>query len=108
MQPLHAIAGLGLMLIIYLFIMFAFVITWIYTLVDVIRSDFTNPNNKTMWIIFLLLFAPLATIIYCIIANDQKIPEHRRKKIEPYTKPPKKNYVAYRKNPPNRKDEWKF
>ena len=45
---------------------------WIYSLVDVIRSDFTNPRKKTMWILLLIFLAPLGTILYLIIGKSQK------------------------------------
>jgi ABC-type multidrug transport system permease subunit len=47
-------------------------IFWIYSLVDVIRSNFTNPRKKTMWLLLLIFLAPLGTIFYLIIGRSQK------------------------------------
>lgn len=47
-------------------------IFWIYSLVDVIRSDFTNPRKKTMWLLLLIFLAPIGTILYLIIGRSQK------------------------------------
>lgn len=48
-------------------------ITWVVCLTDVIKSEFENPNNKIIWILLLLLIAPLATLIYIFIGKGQKI-----------------------------------
>jgi len=47
-------------------------IFWIYSLVDVIRSDFTNPRIKTMWLLLLIFLAPLGTFFFLIIGRSQK------------------------------------
>ena len=47
-------------------------IFWIYSLVDVIRSDFTISRKKTMWLLLLVFFAPVGTILYLIIGRSQK------------------------------------
>jgi len=47
-------------------------IIWIYSLVDVIRSDFTNSRKKTMWLLLLIFLAPLGTILYLMIGRSQK------------------------------------
>lgn len=47
-------------------------IFWIYSLVDVIRSDFTNSRKKTMWLLLLIFLAPLGTILYLMIGRSQK------------------------------------
>lgn len=54
-------------------------IMWLYALVDTIRSEFTNQNNKTTWILLLLFVAPIAAILYPFISRNQKI-----KYSEPY------------------------
>ena len=47
-------------------------ILWIYSLVDVIRNNFTNPRKKTMWLLLLIFLAPLGTILYLIMGRSQK------------------------------------
>lgn len=45
---------------------------WLFTLVDIIRSEFTDSSNKIIWI-FLVLFLPLlGMILYRLIGTGQK------------------------------------
>ncbi|WP_320035520.1 PLDc N-terminal domain-containing protein [Campylobacterota bacterium DY0563] len=45
----------------------------IYTVLDVIKSDFRNDTNKTIWVLFILLVAPIGSIFYMILGRKQKI-----------------------------------
>jgi ABC-type multidrug transport system permease subunit len=47
-------------------------IFWIYSLVDVMRSDFKDPGDKTRWLLLLIFLAPLGTILYLIIGRSKK------------------------------------
>lgn len=55
-----------------IFLALWFLVMWIAAIIDVIRSEFTNPSNKTTWILLLLFLAPFATILYQIIGKDQR------------------------------------
>ncbi len=57
----------GLMLFGLLF--FAF---WLYALVDVVKSDFKDPNMKLIWIIVLLFANPIGPFVYFGLAKNQK------------------------------------
>ncbi len=52
--------------------MMVLVVIWIFSLIDVIRSDFKNQNNKTIWMLLLIFLAPLGTILYQLIGKGQK------------------------------------
>jgi len=46
---------------------------WIWTLVDIIKSEFDDKNMKVVWIL-LVIFLPVAgTIIYLIWGNRTKL-----------------------------------
>lgn len=46
--------------------------TWIVSLVDVLRNDFTNPSNKVIWMLMLIFLAPFGTILYQLFGKGQK------------------------------------
>jgi hypothetical protein len=58
----------GLMLFGLLF--FAF---WLYALVDVVKSDFKDPNMKLIWIVILIFANPLGPFIYFGLSRKQKV-----------------------------------
>ena len=62
---------------------------WLGALIDVLRSDFKNKNSKTTWMLLLIFLAPLATILYMIMGNEQK-------------KKPEKREIGMIKENPNR------
>lgn len=45
---------------------------WIYCLVDIIRSEFKDPNMKLIWIVILLFAQLIGPIIYLIIGKGTK------------------------------------
>jgi hypothetical protein len=57
----------GLMIFGLLFLAF-----WIYALVDVVKSDFKDPNMKLIWIIVLLFANPIGPFVYFGLAKNQK------------------------------------
>jgi len=44
----------------------------IWALVDIIRSQFTEPNNKLIWVLVVLLLPFLGSILYLAIGRAQK------------------------------------
>jgi len=58
-------------LIILTVISFAFILP-IWALVDIIRSQFNEPNNKIIWVIVVLLLPFLGSILYLAIGRAQK------------------------------------
>ena len=47
-------------------------ITWIISLMDVLKNEYEGENTKTIWILLLLLIAPLGTILYQVMGKKQK------------------------------------
>jgi hypothetical protein len=56
----------------YLFIALFFGFIWLMALINAITSDFKNPSNKIIWIILLILIAPIGTVLYYLISPFQK------------------------------------
>lgn len=49
-------------------------LVWILTIVDIIRSEFTDPSNKIVWFLLVLFLPLLGMILYCFIGTGQKKP----------------------------------
>jgi len=47
-------------------------IAWVLTIVDIVRSDFTTPSNKTVWVILVVLIPFLGMLLYYIFGLSQK------------------------------------
>lgn len=68
-----AALGTGFIIIALLWLLgLALFVTWIISLVEVIKSEFKNSNDKTMWLLLLIFIAPLATVLYQIIGRGQR------------------------------------
>ena len=46
---------------------------FIYVLVDIIKSEFTNNINKIIWLLLVIFLAPLGIVLYLLIGRKQKI-----------------------------------
>ena len=46
---------------------------WIYALVDAIQSEYKDSNMKVIWVILIIVFPVLGTILYFALAPGQKI-----------------------------------
>jgi len=53
-------------------ISFIYLILMIYSLVDVIRSEFKDPNMKLIWIIVILFAQLIGTLVYLILGKSTK------------------------------------
>jgi hypothetical protein len=49
-----------------------FSVFWLYALVDVVKSDFKDPNMKLVWIIILIFANPIGPFIYFGLVKNQK------------------------------------
>jgi len=74
----HALGALTMGGMIFIAIGIILFFYWIGALIDVVRSDFKNPNNKTTWILLLIFLAPLGTILYMLMSDDQKKKQEER------------------------------
>jgi hypothetical protein len=62
-------------LIILLFLFFfclAYVILWLFCLIDVIRSEFKNQTMKIIWVIVLLFAHIIGPLVYLVLRKSSK------------------------------------
>jgi hypothetical protein len=51
----------------------AYLVFWIYTLVDVVKSEFKDQNMKIIWVLIILFAQVLGPILYWVLAkNDSR------------------------------------
>jgi hypothetical protein len=50
-----------------------FFLLWLFTVIDIMRSDFKVPTNKITWLLLIIFIAPLGVLLYWIIGSNQKI-----------------------------------
>jgi hypothetical protein len=67
-----AMQSLTKYMVIWLIIGFVVFIEWLSTLVDIVRSDFTSPSNKIVWVILVVLLPILGMFLYFIFGLRQK------------------------------------
>ena len=65
------VPGIGLLA--FLAIIGVSALLWIIALVDILRSEFRNPNDKLIWVIVVFFFPFLGAILYFIIGRNNKI-----------------------------------
>jgi ABC-type molybdate transport system permease subunit len=46
---------------------------YLYTLINILKSEFTNSINKVIWLILVLFTGPLGIVLYFFIGRKQKI-----------------------------------
>lgn len=63
-------AALGMMML-FMLVMFALFICWIMALIQVIRGNFYDPNNKVVWLLILILLGPVGLILFWLIGKKQ-------------------------------------
>lgn len=45
---------------------------WIFTIVDIAKSDFKDQNSKTIWLLLVLFLGPIGLMLYWLIGRTQK------------------------------------
>lgn len=50
---------------------------WIYALIDMIRSEFKDPNQKLIWALFLLFIPVFGTFFYLSMSRRTKLSNRR-------------------------------
>jgi len=63
-------AGIGILFAIFFFLLVSFL--WIIALVDIVRSEFQG-NDKVVWVIVVIFFPFLGSILYFIFGKSRKI-----------------------------------
>ncbi len=59
--------------LVFLVIGLAFFAVWVWSLIDVIRSDFKGENDKLIWILVIVLAGILGSVIYFFVGRKNKI-----------------------------------
>jgi len=63
-------AGLSILAIIFFFFIIAFL--WLIALIDILSSDFQG-NDKVVWVVIVIFFPFLGSILYFLIGRSRKI-----------------------------------
>jgi len=53
-------------------------ILWIWAIVDILRSDFTDSTTKLIWLIVIVFLPVLGAILYLLIGRNQKVKHQRQ------------------------------
>ena len=50
----------------FLFVLLGFLLfaIWVWTIIDIIKSDFSNQNDKLLWAVMVILLPLIGTILY--------------------------------------------
>ncbi len=67
------IADVGVVGIIFFMLGLAYLVFWVYTLVDIINSQFNDPSMKIIWIVVVFFAQLIGPIVYWLISKGQKI-----------------------------------
>lgn len=46
-------------------------VLWLWALIDCIRREFSNPNDKILWIVLILLLWLIGPILYLIVGRKK-------------------------------------
>ncbi|PZX58317.1 phospholipase D-like protein [Algoriphagus ratkowskyi] len=71
-MTLHFIQNIGGGSILFLLIGLIYTILWIYCLVDILRSDFKDPNMKIIWIVIILFAQGIGPLVYLAMGKGTK------------------------------------
>ena len=78
-------AGAGAGIAVLLFFLFCILIAiastifWIVEIIDVVRRDFTEPNNKIIWLLVIIFLHFFGAILYYFVGKAQgTLPGDRR------------------------------
>lgn len=68
------IGGLGsLEFLFILFVLLVPAILWLWALIDLLKSNFTDNMNKMIWAIVIIFIPVMGALLYLIIGRNQKI-----------------------------------
>ena len=46
-------------------------VLWLWALIDCIKRDFPNPNDKILWLVLIILIAWIGPIVYLIVGRKK-------------------------------------
>lgn len=67
-----AFQSLARFMAIWLMVGFFLFIAWVSTIVDIVRSEFDSPSNKTVWMLLVLFLPLLGMLLYYLFGLSQK------------------------------------
>jgi hypothetical protein len=67
------LGGVGVQELILIFIFFVPSIFWLWALIDCATGDFTNSNDKLVWIIVIVAVPFIGWILYFAIGRKKKV-----------------------------------
>ncbi|PRY07413.1 phospholipase D-like protein [Pontibacter ummariensis] len=72
------IGGIG---VIELFLVLLFLVIpvglWLWALIDMLQSDFTDKTNKLIWAIVIIFVPVLGALLYLLIGRSQKVKQQK-------------------------------
>lgn len=63
----------GFELILILFFFFVPVILWIWAIIDLLKSNFSDSTNKLIWALVIIFIPFFGAILYLIVGRGQKV-----------------------------------
>jgi hypothetical protein len=51
---------------------FVLMVVWVSTIVDIVRSEFVSPSNKTVWMLLVIFLPMLGMLLYFMFGSSQK------------------------------------
>jgi uncharacterized membrane protein len=73
--------GSFLLTLLWLFILFMFIFVWVMVIFDLFSDHTMNGWGKAIWVIFLILFPPITTLVY-LIARGGSMAKRRQAQVE--------------------------
>lgn len=49
-------------------------ILWLWALIDLVKSEFTDKNMKLIWALIIIFIPLIGSIIYLVMGRKQKLP----------------------------------
>ena len=72
---LFAIPG-GAELLVFGLIALAIFIFWLLTILEIVNSEFTDPNSKIVWLLISILLGVLGAVIYRFAGRQNRVPKN--------------------------------
>ena len=71
MVGMAGIMGLAVLLVLWIIFVALFVF-WLWTMIDILKNEFTG-SNKLIWLLVVMLLPFIGMVLYWFIGRDQKI-----------------------------------
>jgi len=74
----------GILLILFLIACGVF---WLWSLIDCLKSEWKNPNDKIVWLLVILLLNLFGSLLYLLIAGSKKVKHNQPQPTTPPSEP---------------------